>query len=320
MSQTKQMSRTTPASDSVADRELVLERVFSAPRELVFDAWTDPAHIAEWWGPQGFTTTIGQMEVRPGGIWRFVMHGPDGVDYLNEVIYEEIARPERLVYTHGPGTVGRVGDLQAFHVTVTFAQQAELTKVTLRTRFASAEELAKQKAMGAVEGGYSTMQRLAEYLAAVKPPQSLTLTRLFDAPRDLVFKAWTDPKHLAQWWGPGGFTVPLCEVDLRPGGAILIHMRGPDGTVFPMRGVWNEVVEPERLVMTNYPIEDESGQPLLEVQQTVTFAEQDNQTLLTLHVVVVKAAIPIAAGPLGGMAEGWTQSLARLAAHLAQAV
>jgi uncharacterized protein YndB with AHSA1/START domain len=314
MSQTKQKSRTTPASGS-ADRELVLERVFSAPREVVFDAWADPTHIAEWWGPQGFTTTIDQMDVRPGGAWRFVMHGPDGVDYPNEIVYDEIVRPERLVYTHGSGTVGEVGDLQSFHVTVTFAEQAELTKVTLRMRFASAEELAKQKAMGAVEGGYSTMQRLAEYLATVKPPQSLTLTRVFDAPRDLVFKAWTDPKHLAQWWGPQGFTVPTCEVDLRPGGAIRIDMRGPDGVVYPMRGVLNEVAAPERLVMTAYPLEDEAGHPLLEVRQTVTFAEQGGQTRLTLDVVVVKAT-PAAAGPLGGMAEGWNQSLDRLAEFL----
>src|SRR5260370_40570020 len=80
--------------------------------------------------------------------------------------------------------------------------------------------------------------------------QDLVLTRVFDAPRELVFKVWTNPKHVAQWWGPHGFTNPVCELDLRPGGAILIHMRGANGIVYPMTGVYQEVVEPERLRVT----------------------------------------------------------------------
>ena len=81
--------------------------------------------------------------------------------------------------------------------------------------------------------------------------KEVTITRLFDAPRALVFKAWTDPKQLAQWWGPHGFTTPVCEVDVRPGGALLIHMRGPDGVVYPNKGVFHEIVEPDRLVFTS---------------------------------------------------------------------
>src|ERR1700730_7092158 len=81
--------------------------------------------------------------------------------------------------------------------------------------------------------------------------RELKITRVFDAPREMVFKAWTDPKLLAQWWGPKGFTNPVCELDVRPGGAIRVHMRGPDGTVYPMTGVYQEVVEPERIVFTS---------------------------------------------------------------------
>ena len=92
--------------------------------------------------------------------------------------------------------------------------------------------------------------------------RELVLTRVFDAPRELVFKLWTDPKHVAQWWGPHGFTNLVCELDLRPGGAILIDMRGPDGIVYPITGVYQEVVRAERLVFTSAAL-DLDGNPML---------------------------------------------------------
>src|SRR5229473_4268217 len=96
------------------------------------------------------------------------------------------------------------------------------------------------------------------------PSRELVITRTFDAPRDLVFKMWTDAKHMAQWWGPHGFTNPVCELDVRPGGAIRIDMRGPDATVYPMTGVYQEIVEPERIVFTSAAL-DEKGHPMFEV-------------------------------------------------------
>jgi uncharacterized protein YndB with AHSA1/START domain len=147
--------------------------------------------------------------------------------------------------------------------------------------------------------------------------RELVITRVFDAPRELVFKAWTDPKHVAQWWGPKGFTNPVCELNVRPGGAIRIHMRGPDGTVYPMTGVYQEIVEPERLVFTSAAL-DERGKPLFEVLSTVTFAEQGGKTTLTLQARVVKSTAE-AAPYLEGMAQGWTQSLDRFAAFVVNA-
>jgi uncharacterized protein YndB with AHSA1/START domain len=149
-------------ASSTADREIVITRVLDAARELVFDAWTDPQHIAQWWGPNGFTNTIHEMDVRPGGVWRFVMHGPDGVDYNNKVVYIEIARPERLVYSHGGDD-----DEPAFHVTVTFAEQGGKTLVTLRSVFATAAERDETLKFGAVEGGNQTLQRLERHLAGM---------------------------------------------------------------------------------------------------------------------------------------------------------
>jgi uncharacterized protein YndB with AHSA1/START domain len=151
----------------------------------------------------------------------------------------------------------------------------------------------------------------------VKPAdREIVITRVFDAPRGLVFRAWTDPKHVARWWGPDGFTNPVCELDLRPGGAIRIDMRGPDGTVYPMAGAYREIVEPERLVFVSAAL-DAEGTSLFEVLTTVTFAERGGKTALTLQAKVIRASAG-AAPYLEGMEAGWTQSLERLAGYLAR--
>lgn len=145
--------------------------------------------------------------------------------------------------------------------------------------------------------------------------QELVLTRVLDAPRELVFKAWTDPKLLAQWWGPRGFTNPVCELDPRPGGAIRIHMRSPDGTVYPMTGVYQEIVEPELIVFTSAALDDK-GNPMFEMLTTVTFAEEGGKTKQTMRTRVIKVT-PQAAPYIAGMEQGWTQSLERLTAYVA---
>jgi uncharacterized protein YndB with AHSA1/START domain len=147
--------------------------------------------------------------------------------------------------------------------------------------------------------------------------RELVITRLIDAPRELVFEAWTEPKHMAQWWGPKGFTNPVCEMDVRPGGAFRIVMRAPDGVEYPMRGVFREIVTPERLVFTTVA-EDRDGNPHLEGLTIVTFAEYDGKTTLTIQTSAV-GLTPESARMLEGMEEGWTQSLERLAETVAKA-
>jgi uncharacterized protein YndB with AHSA1/START domain len=153
------------ASDTMksGDREIVITRVLEAPRELVWQDWTDPKQVPQWWGPRGFTTTTHKMEVKPGGVWRFVMHGPDGRDYQNKITYLEVVRPERLVYKHGGEE-----DLEPvqFQTTVTFEEFGGQTKVTLQMVFPSAEERDRVvKEYGAIEGGQQTLARLSEHLA-----------------------------------------------------------------------------------------------------------------------------------------------------------
>lgn len=146
--------------------------------------------------------------------------------------------------------------------------------------------------------------------------RELTLTRVYDAPRALVFKAWTDPKLLALWWGPKMFTNPVCEVDARPGGKLRIVMRGPDGNDYPMRGVFKEVVAPERLSFTNFAV-DAEDQPVIEGFTTVVFAEEGKKTRLTV-ITRGKAVQPVAIQYLQGMEQGWSMSLDKLAELLPQ--
>ncbi|HLK08914.1 MAG TPA: SRPBCC domain-containing protein [Candidatus Angelobacter sp.] len=147
--------------------------------------------------------------------------------------------------------------------------------------------------------------------ASGKLQAELVITRVFDAPPDVVFKAWTDPRQMAQWWGPKNFTNPVCELDVRPGGAWRIVMRAPDGTEYISAGVYSEVVKPERLVFTNNAY-DHEGKSLLEGVTSVTFQAQGAKTKLTLETRVV-GKVSYAAQMLAGMEAGWNQSLDRLA-------
>jgi uncharacterized protein YndB with AHSA1/START domain len=449
-----------PAVES-ADREIVLTRTFDAPRELVWEAWTDPKHVVNWWGPNGFTTTIEKMDVRPGGVWKHVMHGPDGTDYPNSSVFKEVVKPERIVFSHGGGKKGGPG--AHFTATWTFEVQGDKTRVTIRMVFDSpADRDVVVKEYGAIEGGKQTLGRLAEYLAqgpiviertfdapaevvwkaitelnqmkqwymeqlesfapevgfqtefnvhhngkdfphiwkvteavpgkkiayswkyggfpgeslvtfelfaegkktrlklthaglesfqpekypdlarknfaagwtslAAKLQQfiesldgSLVIVRVIDAPRELVFKAWTNPEHLMRWWAPKGCSTPFCKVELRPGGKFHYCMRLPEGRDIWGIGIYREIMAPARLVYTD-SFADAQGNPVSPVHYgmsashpaeslvTVTFEEQEGKTRLTL-----RHAIPVSVEERKGTEQGWSEMLERLAETLANA-
>lgn len=156
------MSDTTTFVSTDTDKEIIVSRLFDAPRELVWKVWTQPEHVAQWWGPNGFTNTIHEMDVRPGGVWRFIMHGPDGRDYNNIVVFSEVVEPERLAYSHG----GDEGVL--FHAVVTFVEKDGKTQVTLRSIFVSTELRDRLiREVGALEGASQNLERLGKYLATM---------------------------------------------------------------------------------------------------------------------------------------------------------
>ena len=143
-------------------RSIVTTRLIDAPRELVFDAFTNPDHLARWWGPNGFTTTTHAFEMRPGGEWRFTMHGPDGRDYQNRIVYTEVKKPERLMYKHaGEEETEKI----KFSTIVTFDDKGGKTLLTMRLSFETAPELTYVlENHGAERGGKQTTTRLDAYL------------------------------------------------------------------------------------------------------------------------------------------------------------
>jgi uncharacterized protein YndB with AHSA1/START domain len=146
--------------------------------------------------------------------------------------------------------------------------------------------------------------------------QEFVITREFDAPRELVFKAWIEPARLAQWWGPRGFTNPVCDWDAKPGKAIYVVMRGPGGMEHPMGGEFREIIPPERLVFTAGALDDKKKM-LFEFLHDVTFAGRRGKTRLTVRSRVLRTTAE-ANKYIGGYEAGMTQSLERLEALLGQ--
>jgi uncharacterized protein YndB with AHSA1/START domain len=296
------MAQQKDTNNDYTGRELVINRLLNAPIELVWETWTNPDHIKNWWGPNGFTNTIFTMDVKPGGVWEFVMHGPDGKDYRNKSIYKEIVKHRKIVFDHvNPN----------FTATITFEARDGKTFLNWQMLFDTAEEFnTVVKVFKADEGIKQNVAKLEVYLTSAAVTKELTLTRIIDAPRELVFKAWTDAEQLTKWWGPAGYTNPVCEIDPKIGGAIYIEMKAPDGTVYPMNGNFTELIVPERLAFICGPLNKDGSHPF-EVLNTITFLEQNGKTALTVTAKVSKVT-PEAAPYLAGMNEGWSQSLDRL--------
>jgi uncharacterized protein YndB with AHSA1/START domain len=308
------------------DREIMATRVYDAPRDLVFKLWTDPQHLAQWWGPRGFRTTTFNMDVKPGGVWRFVMHGPDGTDYENKITYIEVDAPKRLRYKHG----GEKTEPVNFEVTVTFDDVAGgKTKLHMRMTFpsAAAKDFVVEK-YGAVEGLRENTTRLAEYLPILdKPDRPFLISRVFDAPRELVWKAWTERERMMRWFGPKDFTITKATQDLRPGGFFHYNMVAADGTEWWGRWTYREIVPPQRIVWVNSFSDAKGGlgrHPLApewpaEMLATATFAEHEGKTHLTMSWYPINATEDerkVFDTGRESMKGGWTGTMDRLAEYL----
>ncbi|MDF5713636.1 MAG: SRPBCC domain-containing protein [Rhizonema sp. NSF051] len=166
------MSNKNNSTDAQDDREIVITRIFNAPRELVFKVWTEEKHIEQWWGPKGFTTTVSEMDFRPGGTWRFVMHGPDGTEYPVSGVFREIVPPERIVtsdqFDEGFEALVKADVPRGITVVTTlFEDLGDKTRLTLRILHATAEDRRKHEEMGVIGGWNSSFECLDEYLVKV---------------------------------------------------------------------------------------------------------------------------------------------------------
>jgi uncharacterized protein YndB with AHSA1/START domain len=306
-----------------ADRGIRLVRRVDAPRERVFAAFTDPAQVALWWGPAGFTNTVHGMDARAGGVWRFTMHGPDGKDWPNRIDYTEVTPPARLRYRHGDEDAAG-GLTHAFDVQIDFiADGPRQTRIEMAMVFPDRAARDRTLEFGAVEGGQQTMDRLETFLA-----QELVITRRFTAPRALVWRLLSEAEHLARWWGPVGLALGIESLDFRPGGHFHYRMGEGDAAQY---GVfrYREIEPPHRLQFSN-GFCDAAMKPLpapfdpdwpLEILNTWTLDEEAGVTTLRLH------GTPIEAGASGiatfrrhfeSMRSGFGSTLDRMQAYLAE--
>jgi uncharacterized protein YndB with AHSA1/START domain len=329
------MNEMSAEAKASPDREIVISRLIDAPQDLVFEAFTDQKHVSKWWGPNGFTTTTLIMDLRPGGIWRFVMHGPDGRDYQNLVTYLEISKPKRLVYEHsGLGDTAGI----KFHATVTFKPVGGKTEVTLRSVFPTAAErdhVVKER--GAIEGGKQTLERLDRHVGSLARAGGKTarpavpefvISRIFDAPRELVWKANSELEALKQWWGPKGFKWKAGSLDFRPGGMFHYGLVSPTGQEMWGRFIYREIVPQEKIVsvvsfsdpqggITRHPMSPDWPAEML---NTATFTERGGKTVLTLRSSPLNASEAenrIFFEGFKSMEGGYTGTLDQLDAYLA---
>jgi uncharacterized protein YndB with AHSA1/START domain len=233
-------------SSSRKSNEIHIHRVYDAPVEAVWDAWTDVKQVAKWWGPRGFSLTTHSKELKPGGIWHYTMHGPDGVDYPNKTLYHEVEPLARLVYDHG----GHDERAPLFRVTVTFEEVNGRTHMDMRMALATPEAAEETRKLIRKAGGNTTWDRLAEYLEhTTKGKDVFVINRSFDCPIERMFEMWTDPRHFASWMGPAGAEMHFFRAEIRPGGSTFYEMSGPGMQLFG-RASYLEIRKPDRIVYT----------------------------------------------------------------------
>lgn len=309
--------------------EIKITRIYDAPVEAVWEAWNDPEQAAQWWGPRGFTITHHGKDLRPGGFWRYTMHGPDGVDYPNKTVYHEVVKHSRLVYDHG----GSDDRPPMFRVTVNFSEIQGKTKLEMTMTLPTPEAAEETRKFVRKAGGNATWDRLAEYLEKQRTgKEQFVIARTFDAPIKTVFEMWTDPKHLSQWLPPAGFTVEFISARIEPGGGSFYRMSNGAGVTLHGRAEYLEVAKPNRLVYTQQFCDEKGGvsrHPMAPTWPetmllTVTFAEDGpDKTRVNIvceaHGKTTAAELETFLKARGGMTMGWTGSFDKLEAYLQKA-
>jgi uncharacterized protein YndB with AHSA1/START domain len=305
--------------------EITITRAYDAPVAAVWDAWTDPAQTVKWWGPRGFTVTTHAKDLRPGGSWRYTMHGPDGVDYPNITHYLEVENHAKLVYDHG----GNDDRPPLFQVTVRFSEVDGKTKMDMRMALPTPGAAEQTRRFIKEAGGDATWDRLAEYLAKeLTGKDEFVINRSFDAPIETVFAIWTSPEHLSQWLAPTGFQMRFIKADIKPGGNTLFLM-SDGGIAFYGRAEYLKIASPGRIVYTQQFCDEDgkvSRHPMAPtwpetMLTTVDLSEEGaGRTRVTVTCEPYGATTPeeleVFIQSKAGMTQGWTGSFDKLDAYL----
>ncbi|MBC3873980.1 SRPBCC family protein [Undibacterium flavidum] len=309
--------------------EIRLVRLYDAPVDMVWDAWTDPAQAAQWWGPRGFTLTTHSKDLRVGGTWRYTMHGPDGTDYPNIATYHEIEQHQKLVYDHGATELTP----PLFRVTVLFSTVGKKTQMEMTMALATAEAAAETRKFIKQAGGDATWDRFAEYLAEqIEHKERFVINRSFDTSIDFMYDLWTQAEQFSKWLPPTGFTMSFIRADIRAGGSSFYKMTNgssENNVTMYGRAAYLEMDKPNRLVYTQqfcdadenisrHPMSPTWPETML---TTVQFTEETpDRTRVTVtwepHGAVTAEELETFMKARGGMTMGWTGSFDKLESHL----
>lgn len=281
------------SEESKNKKDIIITRTFDAPRERVWKAWTDPAQFNSWWGPKDFTSPASTIDLRVGGRYLNCMRSPRGEEFWSTGVYREIVPLERIVCTDSfadeKGNIvpashyGMSGDWPLeLLVTVTLEEVNGKTKMTLRHEGIPSGEMSENTQAGWNESfdklaASVAKESRATRLVAEPGKQEMIFTRVFDAPRALLFKAYTDPRLIPQWWGPERFTTTVDRMEVKPGGIWRFVQHDREAHEQAFHGVYHSVLSPARIVST-FEYEGTPGQVSLE---TATFEEVDGKTKLT---------------------------------------
>lgn len=306
--------------------EIRFSRVYDAPVRAVWDAWTDLAQVEKWWGPRGFTLTTHEKDLRPGGSWRYTMHGPDGTDYPNITTYHVVEPLAKLVYDHGatPSTP------PLFRVTVNFAEKEGKTTMNMTFVFATPDAARDIAQFIKQAQGYSTWDRLAEHLVDARAGvPCFVITESIEAERAQVFAMWTSPERLARWLPPKGTELRVLHGEIAQGKSATMEFAGRHGVLRACFD-YQTIEAPERLVYEQVFV-DEAGQPLstpfggpfpARLRMSVLFTEESGGYTRVRVVCEPQGAFTaeqLAAfvAERGGMTTGWGGSFDALEAELA---
>jgi uncharacterized protein YndB with AHSA1/START domain len=252
----------TGSSVAAPDRTLVTTRIFDAPRELVYRAWIDPKQLAKWFPPEGFTSPRCEVDPRPGGVIRVDMKAPDGPPFDGKVfpgpgVFREVVPNERLVFTMEP-EVAPGQTMPLVLMSVRFEDHAgKKTKLTIEQTLPTVADFEAMVKTGMAQGIRESLDKLVGVLSGnstdrgvTVSDRTLTLVRVFNAPRELVWTAYTDPKHITKWMFAKDWESPSAQNELRAGGTFSVGMRPADHSTdgFVFEGTYREVVRPERIV------------------------------------------------------------------------
>lgn len=304
---------------------LTITRLYKAPVKMVWDAWTDPQQVAQWWGPRGFTLTTHSKDLRPGGTWEYTMHGPDGKDWPNSTKYFEVEKYKRLVYDHGANAT----QPPLFRVEVNFIDLKDKTRMEMKMIFESVEKAIEISKFVKQAGGDSTWDRLAEYLEKdISGKEKFVINRTFHAPLSLMTKMWTDPKHFSKWLAPTGFDMSFIRADLKTGGSTFYYMQNSDGFKMYGRAQYIEV-SPTRLQYTQefcdekenparHPAAPTWPQTMLTTVELIEEDSEHTRVCITWEVVGDYTAAELETFIKGkaGMTIGWTGSFDKLEDYL----